>query len=159
GFAWDFTRKGRSKLYANYGRYYEVLALAINDSQFSSRGISNPIGATPGTCMTDARGQVMLGTCSFPQLTKDDITLAQYAKVQPGIQGQYINEAVVGLNYDIGFDTVVGAAYIHRDLGRAIDDASPQGDGNFIIGNVGADQSSAIADLRKQIANTTDKMK
>jgi hypothetical protein len=159
GFAYDVTRRGASKLYANYGRYYESLPLSINDTQFTNRGFSNYISAMPGSCMRDGRGQVMLGSCSFRSLTAADINTSTYAKVQPGLQGQYLNEVVVGFQYDIGLDTVLGAAYIHRDLGRVIDDASPDGSGNFIIGNPGSDQSSAIADLRGQIAHTTDPAK
>lgn len=159
GFAYDVTRRGASKLFANYGRYYETLPLNINDSQFTNRGFSNYIAAMPGTCMRDMNGQVMLGTCAFRPLTAADINTSTYAKVQPGIQGQYLNEFVVGFQYDVGLDLVLGAAYIHRDLGRVIEDSSPDGSGNFIIGNPGADQSAAVDDLRKRIAKTTDPMK
>src|SRR5262249_21413803 len=74
GFAWDFTRKGASKLYANYGRYYETLPLNINDSQFTNRGLSSYIAAMPGSCQKDMRGQVILGTCTFRPLTMADIS-------------------------------------------------------------------------------------
>ena len=157
GFAWDFTRKGLSKIYANYGRYYEVVPLNLNSTQFASRGLSNYVSANPGTCVTDPNtGLVNTSTCTFPALKASDVVSGRYANVQPHLQGEYVNEFVVGISYDVAYDLVLGAAYIHRDLGRVIDTASPQGDGTVIIGNPGADQSDAIADLRKQIASTTD---
>lgn len=157
GFAWDFTRKGLSKIFANYGRYYEVVALGINDNQFANRGLSNYVTASPGSCRNDpATGLVIIDTCTFRPLTANDIVTGSYAKVQPKLGGEFIHEVVAGVSYDVGLDIVLGAAYIHREIGRVIDSAAPLGDGQFIIGNPGADQSDAIADLKKQIASTTD---
>src|SRR5262249_46889934 len=44
GAIYDFTRKGRSKLFASYGRFYESIPLDINDRQFSGEGIIGGIG-------------------------------------------------------------------------------------------------------------------
>src|SRR5262249_44401483 len=71
------------------------------------------------------------------------------------------DEYVLGLQYDVGLDMVLGAAYIHRELGTIIEDISPDGTAqNFIIGNPGeAADSDSVKDLQKQILNTNDPMK
>src|SRR5262249_49080874 len=83
-----------------------------------------------------------------------------FGKVSPVLKGQYSEEVVAGVQYDVGLDLVLGASYIHRDLGRIIEDMSPDGGNNYIIANPGdATDQGTVKDLQKQIAATTDAMK
>src|SRR5207244_3434774 len=72
--------------------------------------------------------------------------------VSPKLQGQYSNEVVLGIQYDVGLDLVLGAQYMHRDLGRIIEDVSPDGGRTYVIANPGeAPDSGTVQKLQSQI--------
>src|SRR5262249_6528967 len=141
-----------------YGRYYETIPLTLNDDQYANHSFTSYVTANANTCMKNAAGLYDVSTCQFRQFAASDVNNKVYPSVQPDLKGQYINEIVAGGQIDVGWDTVLGAAYVHRDMGRAIEDASPDGSGNFIIGNPGEDLSQQVSQLQKQIAATTDPM-
>ncbi len=161
GAIYDFTRKGRGKIFASYGWFYESIPMDINDRSFSGEGaiLSAPAG---GACTANpTTGIYNLSTCQ-PQtsITNAGISGGTYSSVSPGLKGQYSEEVVAGIQYDVGFDMVLGASYIHRDLGRIIEDMSPNAGSDFIIANPGtAPDPGVIKDLQSQIASTTDPMK
>jgi len=167
GFVYDFTRKGRSKLFASYGRFYESFPLDINDRQFSGEGLLikrlSQSGATmqPQSCWgNDAMGaaqKIDPSTCLQPAFARGDLNGGTFGVVSPKLQGQYSNEVVAGLQYDVGLDLVLGATYIHRDLGRIVEDMSPDGGINYIIANPGSptDQGT-VQNLQSQIKATSD---
>jgi hypothetical protein len=160
GAIYDFTRKGRSKLFASYGWFYESIPLDMNDRAFSSEGTI--LGLTPGgNCTANAAGLYNLANCQpAKNITNSQINAGTPAQVSPTLQGQYSEEVVAGIQYDVGLDLVLGASYIHRDLGRIIEDMSPDGGNNYIIANPGqAPDQGVIADLQRQIATATDPTK
>ena len=92
-------------------------------------------------------------------ITNAGISGGTYAAVAPGLKGMYSEEVVAGIQYDVGYDLVLGASYIHRDLGRIIEDMSPNA-GTYFIANPGeAPDASVVKDLQSQIASTSDPMK
>ena len=160
GAIWDFTRKGRGKLFASYGWFYESIPMDINDRSFSGEGAI--LAATPGgSCMPNMQGIYDLSTCKpTTMITNAGITGGTYASVAPGIKGMYSEEVVAGIQYDVGYDLVLGASYIHRDLGRIIEDMSPNAGSDFLIANPGeTPDPGVIKDLQNQIAAATDPMK
>src|SRR5262249_13536162 len=158
GAIYDFTRKGRSKIYVSYGWFYESIPLDINDRQFSGEGIAVQRSRT--ACMQDMNGRIDPTTCNFPMPGNAQVNGGELGKVSPVLKGQYSEEVVAGIQYDVGLDLVLGASYIHRDLGRIIEDLSPDGGNTYIIGNPGdATDQGTVKDLQKQIAATTDAMK
>jgi hypothetical protein len=159
GFAYDFSHKGLARIYANYGRYYEAVPLTLNDDQFATHSFTNYVSANPGSCAPDPVTKLVdTSKCTFRAFATTDVNNKTYPTVQPDLKGQYINEIVAGTQFDVGWDTVLGAAYVHRDMGRAIEDAAVDGSQNFIIGNPGDDLTPQIQQLQRQIANTTDPM-
>ncbi len=160
GAIYDFTRKGRGKIFASYGWFYESIPMDINDRQFSGEGSVNP--TTPGgTCMPNMQGLYDLSTCKpVTMVTNASINGGTYSTVAPGLKGMYSEEVVAGIQYDVGLDLVLGASYIHRDLGRIIEDMSPNAGSDYIIANPGeAPDPGVIKDLQSQIAATSDPMK
>jgi hypothetical protein len=156
GAVYDFTRKGRSKLYASYGWFYESIPLDINDRQLSKEGL---VVGTPASCMPLKEGGVRLDptTCMGATPTNGDVSGGTFSPFQPKLKGQYSEEVTVGAQYDVGLDLVLGAAYIHRDLPRIIEDMSVDGGNTFIIANPGdRPDSGEIADLQKKIAAAKD---
>ncbi|HEY2748977.1 MAG TPA: hypothetical protein VGL86_30360, partial [Polyangia bacterium] len=160
GAIYDFTRKGRGKIFASYGWFYESIPMDINDRSFSGEGavLSAPAG---GTCMPNAQGIYDLSTCKpNSMITNSNVSGGSYSSVSPGLKGMYSEEVVAGIQYDVGFDLVLGASYIHRDLGRIIEDMSPNAGSDFIIANPGSTPDpGVIKDLQSQIASTSDPMK
>lgn len=163
GITYDATGKGRSKLYASYGRFYESLPLSINDRAFAGRGaIVGPNAAncprvplTPGGRPLPVPQSAPGAPCSVnsPQfLIAGDPYL-----VEPGVKGQYLDEVSAGLMYDVGLDFVLGVGYVYRTLGSVVEDVGVDATGAAILGNPGAPIDEAqvrtyeqrIAELRR----------
>jgi len=52
------------------------------------------------------------------------------------------------VEYEVVRDLKIGVVGIHRDLGRALEDLSPDGGSTFVVGNPGDVDRGAVADLR-----------
>jgi hypothetical protein len=144
GAVWDFTQKGLGKLYVNYGRFYESVPLTINDRQFSGEGFLTGTATSacprqalqPGGRQLPYPGAQPGAPCPINNPT-DLLSSGSFGNVVPGLKGQYVDEVVAGINYDIGWDMVLGVGYIYRNLGNIIEDMSVDGGSHFIIGNPG----------------------
>jgi len=151
GAIYDFTRKGRSKIFASYGRFYESIPLDINDRQFSGEGIIAGIGQN---CTANAQGRIDPTTCTGPKIGNADINGGSFGLVSPTLKGMYSEEVTAGLQFDVGLDMVLGASYIHRNLGRVIEDVSPDGGVNYIVANPGEPiDQGAVHDLESKISS------
>src|SRR5262249_4310251 len=80
--------------------------------------------------MSPAFGDSLLGGNSAKYGIPSGITL-----VAPGLKGQYMDEIVVGAEYELLPDLRVGASYQNRRLGRVIEETSPDGGNTFILAN------------------------
>jgi hypothetical protein len=173
GFIYDPTREGKSKLYASYGRFYESIPLDMNDRAFSAEGFmqeswryqtpqdmysacgfgsrmdptrckptalnsnGNAYGATPGVYRSMAGGERSVVTA--------------------GLNAQRTDEIVLGGQYEVMSDLVVGAAYHKRWLGAIIEDVSPDYGNTYYITNPGyAPDTSGIQSQINQLAGKTD---
>ena len=155
GLAYDFTqltsRPGRSKIYFNYGRFYQAIPMNINNRQFTGQGnyISSfsSCNPTPGGPITPRSPD-----CAYPP----GFTLGgSYSTVAPGLKGQYINEFNLGFNYDVGFDIVLGISYLHRDLGNIIEDISPDGGRHYTLANPGVQPDPSLG---KELSNEVTRL-
>jgi hypothetical protein len=158
GAIYDFTRKGRSKIFVSYGWFYESIPLDINDRQFSGEGLLANVPAGSATCAPNAMGRFDFSKCQpLTMVTNGQINGGTFGAVAPGLKGMYSEEVVAGIQYDVGLDLVLGASYIHRDLGRIIEDMSPDGGIDYIIANPGSTpDQNVIKDLQNQINATSD---
>lgn len=127
GVVWDVTRNNRSKLYANWGRFYESVPLDINIRAFGGEitCFCYNFSADPSDIFHD------------PAAPRSRGLLGGTTPVDPDLRGQYINEVIAGFEYELGRDIVVGAKYTHRDLGRIIEDFLVISEGNYFIANPG----------------------
>ncbi len=126
---WDFAKNGRSKIYGNYGRFYESIPLDIDIRAFGGEiacfcynfdpSPANRIAGSDGS----ARAQ-LLGSSTEP--------------VDPNLRGQDINEVLVGGEYEVAPNLSVGAKYMRRDLGRVIEDFLVPSEGSYFIANPSA---------------------
>ena len=169
GLLYDWTKEGRSKVYVNYGRYFESIPMDINDrsfggevtyeQQFSAKSCTP--GELPGNKgpQIGAPGVDGIGCTTNPNAVadlKEQMIGAGGELVAPGIKAQYQDEIIAGFEYEVLDDLKIGVAYRHRDLGRVIEDVSTDGANTYIIANPGEWSSSEQSALESQIARTDD---
>ncbi len=154
GVIYDFTQQGRSKLFANYARYYEGVPLDMADRSFPSepavislypsKALVGPNGCDPtqpsntmkgGACNSNANRLALNAPYDPNQLfiryggTKE--------AVDPNISPQSSDEFVVGGEYELFSDARLGLTYTHRNLVNAIEDMSRDEANTYFIGNPG----------------------
>lgn len=131
GFAWDPGADGRSKLYGAYGRYYENVPLDINIRAFGGEitCFCYNFSPDPNDYLQDPnapRAPSLLGGSLEP--------------VDPGLKGQYIDEYLLGYEYEVLPNFALGIQATYRDLGRVIEDFLVIEEGNYFIANPGEGQ-------------------
>jgi len=160
GLLYDWTKEGRSKIYAHWGRFYESIPMQINDRSFggetnyqqdfesSQCGASDPaIGGANGTgCLDEA---LVPGGSS-------QLIGASGVLIAPGIKSQYMNEIISGFEYEILDDLKIGVAYQNRRMGRVIEDVSTDGASTYIIANPGEWSTEEEQKLMDKIERTDD---
>jgi outer membrane receptor protein involved in Fe transport len=159
GVLYDWTKEGRSKVYAHWGRFYESIPMNINDRAFGGEvnfeqrfnaaecGTNDPkIGGPNGTgCLEEgaaAGTERMIG--------------ASGVLIAPGIKPQYMDEIIGGFEYELIDDLKIGVSYQNRRMGRVIEDVSTDGADTYIIANPGEWSDEERRRLERQIEQTTD---
>jgi len=126
GVVWDPTRSGKSKVFANYGRYF---ARVPND--LAARALSSDATITADYFDPDLTRPVPNGTETTNALsgttTTTHFTLlgGSADDIDPDAKLSYYDEWVAGGEYALlsGFD--VGVRFVHRDIGRVLEDVQP----------------------------------
>ncbi len=127
GFMWDVTKNGKSKLYANFGRFYENVPQDINIRAFGGevQAFAYNFSSNPSDIFHD------------PSAPSRASTLGGATPVDPELKGQYIDEYLGGFEYEVAPNFVLGTKFTYRTLGRAIEDFLVDQDGNYAIANMG----------------------
>lgn len=112
GFVWDAANNGRSKLYANYGRFYESIPLLINIAAFGGELNCNCYNTSPNPANYQPD----------PSVRNPFIFGGGLPPVDPNLKGQYITEMLVGYEHEVGSNFVLGIKGTYRDLGEVIED-------------------------------------
>ncbi len=125
GFVWDVARNNRSKLYANWGRFFESIPMDINIRAFGGevQCFCYNLSPDPANYLQD------------PAAPRSQSLLGGPESADPDLKGQYIDEWLTGFEYDLGRNLVVGAKYGHRKLGRVIEDFLIPSEGTYFIAN------------------------
>ncbi|HEU5061463.1 MAG TPA: TonB-dependent receptor [Kofleriaceae bacterium] len=157
GLLYDWTKEGRSKVFASYGRFYESIPMDINDRSFGGETLlirtydqsaqcgaaDTTIGAPSGTaCPADEEGA--LG---------DDVFGGSGVLVAPGVKPQYMDEFIIGSEYEVLEDLKVGLALKRRTLGRVLEDVSVDSAATYILANPGEFPESEEEALEQEIAD------
>jgi outer membrane receptor protein involved in Fe transport len=135
GLIWDFTGKGKGKLFANYATFIEVpIPLDVNvraaggdvqtDKNFNVDRINAPAGAliVPGV----STGSTNLGSDATP--------------IDPGLKPQSIGEYSVGLEYEVVKDLALGVRGIYRHMRNVIEDGSFDDGDTYFLFNPGRNE-------------------
>jgi hypothetical protein len=120
GATFDPTGSGRSKLYANFGRFYTQFpndlaargftALASHQADYFDAALTRPI----------PDGVLAAGTRVHYRPSG-----ANPADVVPGSKSTYIQEWLAGGEYEVVRGLSLGLRYIHRDLRNVLEDMAP----------------------------------
>jgi len=133
GLVWDFTHKGKGKLYANYATFVESpIPLDVNvraaggdsqtDKNFNVNTYSAPGSATIATGFTP----VNLGAEATP--------------LDPGLKPPSIGEYTMGLEYEVAKDLALGFRGVYRHERNVVEDGSFDDGTTYFIFNPGRNE-------------------
>jgi carboxypeptidase family protein/TonB-dependent receptor-like protein len=140
GVIWDPTQAGRSKVYANYGRYYEQIPLDIADRELTvASGLlgwhdynCNPLANGVDYCNAHTR---RTSTARPSQYWR--VTAADQVPVDPDLKSAANDEIVAGAEYEVLPNARLGLNYTYRNLVRTVEDMSNDEANTYFIGNPG----------------------
>ena len=156
GVIWDFTKQGRSKLYANYARYYENIPQILGAAAFGSPTVvqafyapasdCNPASATTANCRSSSN---LIPDTWFPPNTSWRVTYpGQRDPVDPQTKPPSEDEWVAGIQYELLPNARASLAYTHRNLVHWVDDMGVNG-ADYFIGNPGFGLGSMYPPARR----------
>ncbi len=126
GFVWDFLGNGKSKIFGHWGKFYETIPMDIVIRSFGGEIsiFSYNLSDSPDDVAADlsVRPTRILG--------------GGISRVDPATKGQYLEETILGVEWEFAPNWAAGFKYIQRDLKRVIEDALAA-DGDYFIGNPG----------------------
>jgi hypothetical protein len=150
GLIYDFTNQGRSKLYVNYGRYYESIPLDLADRALSGEfqaGRTRRATCNSGFPNLDPNAQ-QTGACALPSswvYNGSSTNPSRYASqtgggttsIDPAIEGSSKDEFVVGGEYEVLTDLRLGVTYTKSWANKIIEDMSNDEASTYFLGNPG----------------------
>lgn len=140
GATWDFTGKGRGKVFANYARFVETpIPLDVN-IRASGGEIQNDFHLNVSR-INGGAGATSIGNFG---------NLGNHASPGPdGLKPQTVNEFTAGFEYQVANDIVLGMRGIYRAQGSVIEDGSFD-DGNcYFLFNPGESSMTSVAALQR----------
>ncbi|WP_437651161.1 TonB-dependent receptor [Sorangium sp. So ce362] len=164
GVVYDITQQGRSKVFANYARYYESVPLDMMDRAFGdernvrSYHVKGDDGCNPedpvdakgygeGQCRGDANRPEIMGSHD-PNRSWYTIGGGK-SPVDPDIAPQSSDELVVGGEYEIIANGRIGATYTKRWMNNVIEDMSRDEANTYFIGNPGKGIAKDFPEARR----------
>ena len=163
GLLYDWTKEGRSKVYGHWGRFYESIPMDINDRSFGGEVFYRQIYQAGACGPNDPRFGEGPGavngvgcTTTTTQPAASQLIGASGVLVAPGIQSQYMDEYILGFEYEVMDDLKVGLSFQNRSMGRVIEDVSTDGAETYIIANPGEWSDKEEAKLQEKIDRTDD---
>jgi hypothetical protein len=168
GAIYDPTNDGRSKISVAYGRYFESIPMNLAARYFGGEGILVRNGVPLASCPAQYQnasnwtGNGEWGTCDRPAVGDPNDMAARGTApfnngssypVQPGLKGQFHNEVVATAEREIIEDLTVRLDYIHRWIGRIIEDgtADPSGSFAFVLANPGDIPRSSLDAAQREV--------
>lgn len=129
-FIWDPQANGRSKLYGSFGRYYENIPMDINIRAFGGEIQCFCYNFSPDPNNYQPLDQSLTGF-------RNSLLGGSTEPVDPDLKGQYIDEILLGYEYEIMPNFALGIQGTYRDLGRVIEDFLIVDEGGYFIANPG----------------------
>lgn len=138
GLVWDFKGKGQDKLYTSFSRYYEQLPLDLVIRSFSVERNPTTYNYSATAVTPNTQAETEYGTAS-------NIVGSYVEPVDVDLKGAYSDEFILGGETTVGNYTL-GAKYIRRWLGRAIEDGLDVNSalGDYFIMNPGQSHGAGV---------------
>lgn len=141
---YDWTDEGRSRLFASYGWFFQQMPVSLLNRVYGGQVNvirtyrdqdcrSNALRVEGVDRPTFKDNQPTEYCSDFGESTSG---LTEGAAV-PRLQGQYDQALQLGYEQEIIEDLTLGVKWLHRDLGRAVEDVSTNGGLDFILANPG----------------------
>ena len=132
GLIYDVFGNGNTKIYGNWGRFYQKIP---ND--MAVRAFSSEIGVTNvwWSIAYDADGRPMADQVVNDQLPGNPAitrTGANPTEIIPETKTMYQNEFVLGFDHQLSPTLSVGARYIWREVGRMLEDCGTLTIGQYL---------------------------
>ncbi len=160
GALYDWTKEGRSKIYGHWGRFYESIPMDINERSFGGEVTHERLWDAGSQCGpgVDGIGGADGNNCGVgdPDDLATETLFGSGVLVAPDIKAQYLDETILGADYEVAEDLTLSIAFQHRALGRVIEDVSVDGAQTYVIANPGEWSADAEADLMAQIEAASD---
>lgn len=127
GLVYDLLGNGRSKLYGNYGRFFaripnDLAARALSGDE----GVSRADFFDASLTRQIPEGVATQQTPTSAVVTQHVLTAGVGADlIDPDTKLSYKDEWVAGFEWEALTNTNVGIRYIHRNIGRVLEDISP----------------------------------
>ncbi|HZH03591.1 MAG TPA: TonB-dependent receptor, partial [Myxococcaceae bacterium] len=158
GLVYDFTRQGRSRMFANYARYYENVPLNIADRSLSPEPkVAAFHGNTPdAACDANTPGGCYRPENRFPVNPANPNQVyvnaggADLIAVDENIKAPSTSEVVAGFDYEVLANTRASIVYTRRYLNNWIEDMSRDNTATYFLGNPGRGIAS---DFPKAVRN------
>lgn len=150
GVIWDFTGKGKGKLFANYARYVEApLPLDVNvragseDSQTDKNFNVNRANAPAGSFIVPGLRAINVAN---PSATFGATNLGAHpTPIDFDLKPQTVNEFTGGIEYEVVQDLALGFRGIYRPQGSVIEDGSFDDGTNYFLFNPGESETERLA--------------
>jgi hypothetical protein len=138
GVIWDVARNGRSKLFANYGRFYESIPMDINIRAFGGEVQCFCYNFSPdaNVFQPDPFFNSVANGGNADAPVRHSL-LGGATPVDPDLKGQYVDEMMVGYEYELANNLAVGVQGTYRKLGRVVEDFLDPVSGGYHIANPG----------------------
>jgi hypothetical protein len=131
GLIWDWAGKGQDKVYLSMSRFYEQVPLDLVIRSFSDESNPTIFNYSPTSLVPDSEA----GTSA--------IVGSYIEPVDPDLKGQYSDELILGAETTLASKYILGAKYIRRYVGRAVEDSLDVNStsGDYFIMNPGFSQT------------------
>jgi len=140
GFTWDFTGKGRGKVFVNFAHYLETpIPLDVNvraggdEIQLDRNANVNRLNAANGSV-------ILAGTASGLGCLGCEATPVDF-----DLKPQTVNEYVAGLEYEVVRDLTLGFTGRYRAQGHVIEDGSFNDGVSYFLFNPGESLTERLA--------------
>jgi outer membrane receptor protein involved in Fe transport len=133
GLIWDFTGRGKAKLFVNYARFLEAPIPAIflfsgGSVALSSSALVNRVNAPVGST-----------------ITRNDGSCCRATPIDPDLKPQTVNETAAGVEYEIAQGIALGLRGVYRAQGSVIEDGSFDEGHIFFLFNPGESATERLA--------------
>jgi outer membrane receptor protein involved in Fe transport len=153
GAIYDPTQEGRAKVFGHWGRFYETMPMDINVRAFGGETLLTENVLGPNCPDVNPFDPESIAACPRQVMGEPGAptTLGGGTEyVAAGTKGQYIDELILGTEYEFMPDFKMGLNYVHRDLPMVIEDMSADSANYYLIGNPGQDYDDLAADFESQ---------